>query len=238
MRKSTGGWWSSWSLSWGSLQYRSQNNGCPTIRILGLSWPSAWSELAFAGCTPSTGNVYGGQSSPAWGLFTLLAAALSDYFVGTDPGNDWISVLVMGLGTAIIGAVLKRKDAKRVLITVSMFSFLVGIAMAPFTIVLKGILIAVDILVAVFFMRRNRSTPTKSNWASAKPQFPINPWFRIECCLPMYYKPISNHCSSKPDPIYNISLKLWKNSHINELSEIWHTGLLVIMTGNKKNSES
>ena len=100
---------------------------------------------------------------PGLGLFTLLAAVLSDYFVGTDPENDWISVLVMGLGTAIIGAVLKRKDAKRVLITVSMFIFLVGIAMAPFTIVLKGILIALDILVAVFFMKRNRSTPTKSS---------------------------------------------------------------------------
>ncbi|MCJ7446245.1 MAG: hypothetical protein MUO72_00990 [Bacteroidales bacterium] len=34
---------------------------------------------------------------PDLGLFTLLAAVLSDYFVGTDPENDWISVLVMGL---------------------------------------------------------------------------------------------------------------------------------------------
>jgi predicted membrane protein len=100
---------------------------------------------------------------PGLGLFTLLAAVLSDYFIGTDPQNDWINVLVMGLGAAIIGVVLKRKEAKHVLIVVSMFIFLVGIAMAPFTIVLKGILIVINILVAVFFMKHNLSTSTKSS---------------------------------------------------------------------------
>jgi len=72
-------------------------------------------------------------------------------------------VLVIGLGAAIIGAVLKRKDAKSVLIIVAMFAFMVGIAMAPITIVLKGVLIVADILVAVFFLWRSRSTPAISS---------------------------------------------------------------------------
>ena len=97
---------------------------------------------------------------PGLGALTLLGAGGADFF-GTDPQNDWMSVLVIGIGAAIIGAVLKRTDAKLVLVIVAMFVFLVGFAMAPITIELKGILIAADILVAVFFLWRIRSTAPK-----------------------------------------------------------------------------
>jgi hypothetical protein len=100
---------------------------------------------------------------PGLGVFTLLAALLADYFIGTDPENDWISVLVIGIGAAIIGAVLKRKDAKLVLYVVAMFAFFVGILMAPSTTILKIILIVVDILIVGFFVWRNRNTPVKSS---------------------------------------------------------------------------
>ena len=91
---------------------------------------------------------------PGLGAFTLLAAILSELVVGTDPKNDWINVLVIGIGTAVIAAVLKRPNAKVVLIIVAMFTFLVGIAMAPLATILKGVLIAADILVALFFVWR------------------------------------------------------------------------------------
>jgi hypothetical protein len=99
---------------------------------------------------------------PGLGVFTLLAAGLSDYIVGTDSKNDWVNVLVLGIGAAIIGAVLKRTDAKRVLIIVAFFVFLVGILMTPLTIIFKCVLVAIDLLVAVFFLWRTWSTPTKS----------------------------------------------------------------------------
>lgn len=94
---------------------------------------------------------------PGLGAFTLLVALLADYFIGTDPKNDWISVLVIGIGAAIIGVVLKRRDVKLVLYVVAMFAILVGILMAPITTVLKIILIVVDILVAGFVLWRNRN---------------------------------------------------------------------------------
>jgi threonine/homoserine efflux transporter RhtA len=100
---------------------------------------------------------------PGLGVFTLLAAVLSDYLVGTASKNDWINVLVIGIGAVIIGAVLKRMNAKRVLMIVAMFAFLVGIAMAPFTWVLKGILIAADVLIVGFYVWRKRGTPAKSS---------------------------------------------------------------------------
>lgn len=93
---------------------------------------------------------------PGLSAFTLAAAALADQLIGTDPQNDWSSVLVIGFGTAIIAAVLKRRDAKQVLIVVSVISLLVGILMAPIAAALKIGLVAVDLLVGVQASRANR----------------------------------------------------------------------------------
>jgi len=71
-------------------------------------------------------------------LFTLLAALLADSLIGTDPENDWINALVIGVGALIIGAVLRCMDARLVLLIVAMFAVLVGIAMAPLAWALKG----------------------------------------------------------------------------------------------------
>ena len=99
---------------------------------------------------------------PGLGVFVLLAALLADYFIGTDPENDWISVLVIGVGAATIGVILKRKDAKFVLLVVSIITVLVGIAMAPLTPTLKIILIAVDILGPGILLWRKRGSFTKT----------------------------------------------------------------------------
>ena len=93
---------------------------------------------------------------PGLGVFVFLVALLTDLFIGTDPENDWLNVLVIGIGAVIIAAVLKRRDAKRVLIIVAMFALLVGIAMAPLTPVLKGVLIAADVLAVGFFIWRKK----------------------------------------------------------------------------------
>jgi len=96
---------------------------------------------------------------PGLGAFTLLAALLANYFIGTDPENDWISVLIIGIGAAIIGAVLKRKNAKVVLYAVALFTILIGIIGSPAITVIKIILIVVDILMTGFLMWRNRPAP-------------------------------------------------------------------------------
>ena len=93
---------------------------------------------------------------PGLSLFTILAAGAADLIFGTDPKNDWINVLVLGLGTAIIGVLLKRRSAKLVLYVVAMFCFMVGILMSPAVIWLKIVLVAVDLAVAVYFLWRIR----------------------------------------------------------------------------------
>ena len=91
---------------------------------------------------------------PGLSAFTLLAAVLSEFVVGPNPKNDWVNVLVMGIGTAVIAAVLKRAAARYVLIIITMFMFLVAIAMAPLDIIPKVVLIAVDVLVGLFIASR------------------------------------------------------------------------------------
>ena len=94
---------------------------------------------------------------------TMLVAILADALIGTDPTNDWISVLIMGIGAAIVGAVLKRTGAKFVLMIVAMFTFLVGFVMAPFPWALKGVLIAAEVLLFGYYLWRNRGALTKSS---------------------------------------------------------------------------
>ena len=62
---------------------------------------------------------------PGLGALSLLVAVLADYAFGRDPQNRWISALVLGVGSTIIAAVLKRMSGARVLIIVATFSFLV-----------------------------------------------------------------------------------------------------------------
>jgi hypothetical protein len=84
---------------------------------------------------------------PALGLFTLLAAVLVDLLTGTETSNDWINVLVIGAGAALMAWVLKRKNARTTMIIVAIITIFVGILMAPLSILWKCILVAVDILV-------------------------------------------------------------------------------------------
>ncbi len=94
---------------------------------------------------------------PGLGLLTLCAVMLTNTFIGMDATNDWLNVLVMGIGAAIIAAVLSHRNARQTLIIVSMFIFIVGFAMSPFTTTLKIILIAVDVLAAAFFLWRGQT---------------------------------------------------------------------------------
>ena len=92
---------------------------------------------------------------PGLAAFTLLAAVLSDMVVGPEPKNDWINVLVMGVGTAIIGVVLKRPSAKFVLYVVAAFMFLIGILMMTWLpLVLRAVLVVVGIVLAFFLLGR------------------------------------------------------------------------------------
>ncbi|HJW89996.1 MAG TPA: hypothetical protein VJ436_05095, partial [Anaerolineales bacterium] len=94
---------------------------------------------------------------------TVLVAMLSDLWIGTDPENDWIGVLILGIGAAIVAAVLKRPDARFVLAFVTMITLLVGFAMGPFSWALKVVLIAVDVLGFGFYAWRKSSALVKSS---------------------------------------------------------------------------
>lgn len=83
-----------------------------------------------------------------------MAAFLSELVVGTEPKNDWINVLVMAIGTAVMAAVLKRPAAKQAVIMVAAITLLVAIAMAPLAIILKVVLIVADMLVGLFLAFR------------------------------------------------------------------------------------
>jgi len=92
---------------------------------------------------------------PGLAAFTLLAAGLSDVVIGSEPRNDWLNVLVMGVGTMIIGLVLKRQTPKFVLYVIAAFMFLIGILMMTFLpLVARGALVVVGIALAFFLIGR------------------------------------------------------------------------------------
>ena len=108
---------------------------------------------------------------PALSMFTLIAAIVADLLVGTDPSNDWASVIAIGAGAAIIGLVLKRADAKMTLYVVAAITIGVAILMSPATVVVKAILVAADIAVsAVVLYRTDRGGPMISSRGRLHPQ--------------------------------------------------------------------
>ena len=101
---------------------------------------------------------------PGLGLFTLLAAVLVAALQTKDENeSSWLGVLVLGIGTAIIGAVLQRMDAKLILLVVAMFIFITSAAMIPISWILRGVLIAVVVLGSGFYLWRiSRMTKSSS----------------------------------------------------------------------------
>jgi hypothetical protein len=99
---------------------------------------------------------------PGLGLFTLLAAPLAAALQTKDENeSSWLGVLVLGIGAAIIGAVLKRTDAKFVLYAVAMIIFIIAVAMLPIAWIVRGILIAVVVVASGFFLWRAGSRMAK-----------------------------------------------------------------------------
>ncbi len=99
---------------------------------------------------------------PGLSIFAVMAAALPDFIIGTDPRNDWINVLVLGAGAAVIGALLKRMNARIILLIISMITVAVGIAMAPFAAVVKVVLILTAGLAIAFYLWRLRDRLPKA----------------------------------------------------------------------------
>ena len=94
--------------------------------------------------------------------FTFLASQLVEHFIGTPSKNVWASVLVLGIGSAIIGAVVKHRWIRYLFISASLITFFVVIAIAPITTTLRVFLIAMGILLIALFMWRNRNSLAKS----------------------------------------------------------------------------
>ena len=65
-------------------------------------------------------------------------------------------MLVIGIGAVIIAVLLKHWNARYVLVIVAVITFLVGILMMPVTPLVKGILIAAELLLAAYYFWRNR----------------------------------------------------------------------------------
>jgi len=101
---------------------------------------------------------------PGLSMFTVVAAIVVDLLVGTDPGNDWASVIAVGAGVAVIGVVLKRADAKMVLYVVAAITVGVGVLMSPVSVAIKAVLIAADVAAsAIVVYRANRGRPMISS---------------------------------------------------------------------------
>lgn len=68
---------------------------------------------------------------PGMALFSVVAAMLADWVLGTESTNDWVNVLVLGAGAGAIALVVKRPNARVTLIMISAITILVGILMSP-----------------------------------------------------------------------------------------------------------
>lgn len=93
---------------------------------------------------------------PGLALLTIIAAILVDVLTGTSTKNDWLNVLVVGVGAAIISWVLQRKSARLTPAIVSVITLVVGAAMMPLTLLLKGAVIALLVLVGGYTLWRMR----------------------------------------------------------------------------------
>jgi len=80
---------------------------------------------------------------PGMALFTVIAAILADLLVGSGSENDWVNVLVLGTGVALIATVVKRPNARVALILTAAITLFVGILMAPFSTFVSVILAVV-----------------------------------------------------------------------------------------------
>ena len=98
---------------------------------------------------------------PGMALFTVIAAILADLLVGTGSENDWVNVLVLGAGVALIATVVKRPNARAAIIMASAITLLVGILMAPFSTVVKVVLAVVA--AGVGFLAAWRVTRTQAS---------------------------------------------------------------------------
>jgi nicotinamide riboside transporter PnuC len=94
---------------------------------------------------------------PGLALLIFMTLSLAAFLIGVEQKDEWMNVLALGVGAAIIGAVLKRKPAKRTLFIIALIIFLVGILMSPIAILLKVLLIVVDVLTLGYFVWRNRT---------------------------------------------------------------------------------
>ena len=93
---------------------------------------------------------------PGLALLIIMTTSLEAYFIEVEQKDQWINVLLLGVGAVIIGAVLKRRSAKQTLYIIAFFIFLVGILMSPILVLLKILLIMGDVLILGYFAWRNR----------------------------------------------------------------------------------
>ncbi len=91
---------------------------------------------------------------PGLAIFVLLIAVLADIFIGIDTTNDWINLLITGVGVVVIALVVRHKNAKITLHIVALFCLCIGFAMAPFTWLIKGITIGVVAIAYGFLIWR------------------------------------------------------------------------------------
>jgi len=97
---------------------------------------------------------------PGLTAISLLGARAADLYVGTDPTNDWASVLVLAVGAAAM-AMLLPPDARRILTIVAGYSLVIGVLMMPIAVATKVAALAVlgVVAVAVGSARPRRSSP-------------------------------------------------------------------------------
>ena len=93
---------------------------------------------------------------PAMVMVVLLATGIVGYFTPKDASNSSpYGVVTLGLGSAIIGLLMKRPTVKLVMYVIAMITLVVGFLMLPFAIIWRIVLIVIEVVVIGYLIWQN-----------------------------------------------------------------------------------
>jgi hypothetical protein len=99
---------------------------------------------------------------PAMVMVVLLVTGIVAYITPKDAsGSSPYGVITLGLGSAIIGLIMKRPTVKLVMYVIAIITLLVGFLMLPVAIIWKIVLIVIEVVVIGYLIWQNNRLMTK-----------------------------------------------------------------------------
>jgi hypothetical protein len=93
---------------------------------------------------------------PAMVMVVLLATGIVAYITPKDAsGSSPYGVITLGLGSGIIGFLMKRPTVKLVMYVIAMITLVVGFLMLPVALVWKIVLIVIEVVVIGYLIWQN-----------------------------------------------------------------------------------